>query len=338
MASMRILVVDDYQPFRRFICSTIEQKSGLQVVGEASDGLEAVQKSQELQPDLIVLDVGLPKLNGIEAARQIRKCSPASKILIVSQESSVDVAHEAFDAGVLGYVVKSYAGTELLPALDAVLRGCQFVSTGLLPSLKEARGRGSVEHPEGVASVAPRQHGIARTHEVQFYADDESLLIGWSRFIEAALLAGNAVIVAATEVHQRGLLEKLQEGGVDLSATIDEGRYLTLDIAETLSIFMVNGLPDSVRFNQATSSVIATAAKAAKGRAPKVAVCGECAPTLWLQGKVDAAIQLEHLWDEIAKKHDLDVLCGYVLTDFQRDHQNHVRELICAEHSAVLSE
>lgn len=328
MASMRILVVDDYQPFRRFICSTMERRLGLQVVGEASDGLEAVQKSQELQPDLIVLDLGLPRLNGIEAARQIRERSPASKILIVSQESSVDIAHEAFDAGVLGYVVKSYAGSELLPAVDSVLRGSQFVSTGLLPSLKEAKGRGSFEHTEGTA----------RTHEVQFYADDESLVVGWSRFIEAALLAGNAVIVAATKGHQRGLLEKFHESGVDLSAAIDEGRYLTLDIAETLSIFMVSGLPDPVRFKQATSSLLNAAAKAATGETARVAVCGECAPTLWMQGKVDAAIQLEHLWDEITKNYDVDVLCGYVLTNFQADHQNHVRERICAEHSAVLSE
>jgi DNA-binding NarL/FixJ family response regulator len=328
MASMRILVVDDYQPFRRFICSTIEQRSGLQVVGEASDGLEAVQKSQDLQPDLIVLDLGLPKLNGIEAARQIRKCSAISRILIVSQESSPDIVHEAFSTGALGYVVKSNAGSELLPAVDSVLRGSQFVSACLLPSLKEAKGRGSFEHTEGTA----------RTHEVQFYADDESLLVGWSRFIEAALLVGNAVIVAAAEGHQRGLREKLHEGGVDLSVAIDEGRYITLDIAETLSIFMVSGLPDPVRFKQATGRLLSAAAKAATGETARVAVCGECAPTLWVQGKMDAAIQLEHLWDEITKKYDVDVLCGYVLTNFQADHQNHLRQRICAEHSAVLSE
>lgn len=130
----------------------------------------------------------------------------------------------------------------------------------------------------------------------------------------------------------------MHEDGVDLSAAIDEGRYLTLDIVETLSTFMVNDLPDPVRFKNTTSSLITAAVKAAKGETARVAVCGECAPTLWLQGKVDAAIQLEHLWDEIAKKCDVDVLCGYVLTNFQRDHQNHVCELICAEHSAVLSE
>ncbi len=335
--SMRVLVVDDYEPFRRFICSTLKQRLDLQVIGEASDGLEAVKKSEELKPDLIILDLGLPKLNGLEAARQIRKCTPASRILIVSQESSADIAHEAFSMGVLGYVVKSFAGSELLPAVESVLRGDRFISTGLLPSLTRAQGRADFEHPAGVPSAAKKKAQIAHTHEVQFYSDDESFLAGFGRFIEAALLAGNAVIVAATEVHQDALLRKLHESGLDLSSAIDEGRYLTLDIAATLSNFMVNGLPDPARFQKATSSVIIQAARAAKGTPPRVAVCGECAPALWVEGKVDGAIQLEHLWDEITKQYDLDVLCGYVLTDFQRDHENHVRERICAEHSAVLS-
>jgi CheY-like chemotaxis protein len=103
----------------------------LQIVGEVSDGLEAVQKAQELQPDLIVLDIGLPTLNGIEAARRIRKLSPESKILFMSQESSADVVQEALALGALGYVVKVHAGSDLLPAVGAVLGGRQFVSASL---------------------------------------------------------------------------------------------------------------------------------------------------------------------------------------------------------------
>ncbi len=159
--------------------------------------------------------------------------------------------------------------------------------------------------------------------------------LAFSRFIEAALLAGNAVIVAATEVHQSGLLEELYEGGVNLSAAIDQERYLTLDIAETLSTFMVNELPDPVRFHKVTSDLVALAPKASQGKPPKIAVCGEYAPTLWAQGNADAAIQLEHLWDEIAKTHDMDVLCEHVLTNFQHEREAHIRERICAEHSAV---
>ena len=100
-------------------------------MGEVSDGLEAVQKVEELQPDLIVLDIGLPSLNGIEAARRIRKLSPESKILFVSQESSADVVQEALGTGAHSYVVKSDAGSELLPAVKAVLEAKRFISASL---------------------------------------------------------------------------------------------------------------------------------------------------------------------------------------------------------------
>jgi DNA-binding NarL/FixJ family response regulator len=113
-STVRVLVVEDYEPFRRFVCSTLRKGPDLQIVGEASDGLEALHKVEELQPDLIVLDIGLPTLNGIEAARRSRKLAPESKILFVSQESSSDVVQEALGLGTLGYVVKAYAGSELL--------------------------------------------------------------------------------------------------------------------------------------------------------------------------------------------------------------------------------
>jgi DNA-binding NarL/FixJ family response regulator len=106
MESVRVLVVEDFAPFRQFICSELEKNPKLQVIAEASDGLEGVRKAEELQPDLIVLDIGLPTLSGIEAARSISRLSLKSKILFVSQESSADVVREALRIGALGYVVK----------------------------------------------------------------------------------------------------------------------------------------------------------------------------------------------------------------------------------------
>src|SRR5208283_340238 len=130
MSTFRVLVVDDYEPFRRFVCSTLAKKPELQIVAEASDGLEAVKKAEELRPDLIVLDIGLPTLNGIETARRIRKLSPESRILVLTQESSADVVQEVLRLGALGYVVKAYAGRELLAAVKAVCQGRRFVSRG----------------------------------------------------------------------------------------------------------------------------------------------------------------------------------------------------------------
>jgi DNA-binding NarL/FixJ family response regulator len=121
MSPIRVLVVDDFKPFRQFVCSTLGRRSDVHVIGEAADGLEAVQKAEELKPDLIMLDIGLPTVNGIEAARQIRKLSPESKIIFLSQESSPDVMQEAFRLGAWGYIVKSHAGRNLLAAVESVL-------------------------------------------------------------------------------------------------------------------------------------------------------------------------------------------------------------------------
>ena len=127
--SVRVLVVDDFEPWQRFASTTLRNQPEIEIVGNISDGLEAVQQAQQLQPDLILLDIGLPTLNGIEAARRIREVSPTSKILFVSENRSWDIAKEALRSGGNGYVVKSNAASELLPAVAAVLQGTPFVSS-----------------------------------------------------------------------------------------------------------------------------------------------------------------------------------------------------------------
>jgi DNA-binding NarL/FixJ family response regulator len=128
---IRVLVVDDFENWRRQIQLLLQARPAWQVVAEASDGSEAVQKAEDLKPDLILLDIGLPKLNGIEAARRIRQRSPSSKIIFLSQNSDLDVVRAAVDTGALGYVLKTDAGGELLPAVDAVLGGKQFFSRSI---------------------------------------------------------------------------------------------------------------------------------------------------------------------------------------------------------------
>jgi DNA-binding NarL/FixJ family response regulator len=136
------------------------------VICEASDGLEAVQKAEELQPDLIVLDLGLPKLNGLEAARQIRKLSPNSKILFLSQESSADVVQEALGLGAFAYVVKSDAGNELLTAVNAVLRSEKFVSSRFADhdsnTTSDAQGRESFRRNNAARTFANTRIKLTR--------------------------------------------------------------------------------------------------------------------------------------------------------------------------------
>jgi len=127
-STVRVLVVDDYVPFRRFVLSELGKRSELQIVGEASDGLEAVQKAEELQPDLVVIDIGLPTLNGIEAGKRIHDVVPQAKILFVTQNNDVDVVRAVLSNGASGYVLKPDASKELLQAVNAVLQGDRFVS------------------------------------------------------------------------------------------------------------------------------------------------------------------------------------------------------------------
>ncbi len=129
VSTIRVMVVEDFQPFRQLVCSKLQENSELQVICEVSDGLDAVQKAEELQPDLILLDIGLPTLNGIKAAHRILGLAPESKIIFLTQETSPDVVQEAMRLGAWGYVFKIYAARDLLLAIDAVVSGKLFVSS-----------------------------------------------------------------------------------------------------------------------------------------------------------------------------------------------------------------
>jgi DNA-binding NarL/FixJ family response regulator len=292
-----------------------------QVIAEAADGPEAVQKAEELKPDLIVLDIGLPKLNGIEAARRIRRVSPSTKIVFLSQNNDPDVVRVALSTGALGYVQKTDVRSDLLPTIEAVLQGRQFVSS----SIKGYRFTNS--------SVEKAPH----RHEVLFYSDDTVLLDTLTRFITTALKAGNAAIVLATKLHRDSLLQRLKAGGVDTDGALQQGTYTSLDAADTLSTIMVNDMPDPVRFFGGIGGFIESAAKAAKSEQPRVAVFGEAVALLQAEGKADAAIRFEQLGNDLGKAHEVDILCAYPLSSFHGKEDKHVFESICAEHSAVYS-
>jgi len=169
----------------------------MRVIGEALDGPSAVLSAQQFLPDLIVLDIGLPGLNGIEVARRIRELHLNSKILFLTENLSQDVAEEALRAGGNGYVVKSDAAGELLLAIEAVLQDKQFVSSSLSRSDPQdpTNQLASDADRRVVPSLSSEGVETARRHNVGFYFDDRNFLDDLTRFIGTALNAGNAAVV-----------------------------------------------------------------------------------------------------------------------------------------------
>jgi DNA-binding NarL/FixJ family response regulator len=314
-----VLVVDDYEPFRRLICTILENPR-FRIIGEASNGLEAVRKAEELQPDLILLDIGLPQLNGIEAARRISKVAPHSKILFISQEDSSDVVQAALGLGVLGYVHKSRTHADLLPAIESVLAGGQFVSA-------------SLEMPQASDET---NIGAPVRHEALFYSEDAVLIDRVARFIAPALSSDNPAIVVATESHREGFARRLKQEGIDVEGVIQKGMYISLDATETLSGLLVNDSLDRVRFINHVTELFKNASTAINKRCPRIALFGEGVGLLCAEGNTGAAIDVEKLWNALLRTHEnVDLLCAFSLSAFYGEAHKNVYESICKEHSAV---
>ena len=318
--AIRILVADDFVPWWRFISSIIVEHTDWHIVGEAADGIVAVQKAGELKPDLILLDVGLPQLNGIEAARQLRQLVPNSKILFLSGFHDPDIVREALRTGASGYVVKSDLGSELTKAIEATLRGEQFVSSSAKGYiLGDAEDSQTPNGPIRIDNLTSSPH----RHEILLCHDDAAILHGFTHFIAAALSAGNPAIVLATEPHRDGLLQQLRALGVPIDAAVDQGTYVALDAGEPT---------EAIEFLDAIRGMSEAAAKAGK-KYPRVAFCGERAGRLWAEGKRVEAAQLEQLCDDLARAEKVDVLCVYPLPQGQDEIS--ALNSIFAEHTAA---
>jgi hypothetical protein len=225
--------------------------------------------------------------------------------------------------------------------VKAVLAGKRFVSTSLAGhGLNEPHdSQTGTLNRDNAATIAPSSNiGITRQHQVGFYSNDRHFLDDVTRFIKSVLKDGNVVIFVATESHRESLLSALQAGGLDMGATINEGRYIQLDAAEAISMFMVNGVLDPVRYLELFGDLIAATRRVVGGANRRVLVLGECVNLLWAQGNADTAIQIEKLCNQLIKLHDLDILCAYSLNSVEGRMDNDTFEQICAEHTAICSQ
>ena len=221
---------------------------------------------------------------------------------------------QAFRRGAHGYVYKPRVQRDVLPVLEAIIRGGRFVSGGLE---RIAQGDSLASH----------------RHDVVFCSSDAVLIGAFSRFIAGELREGNAVVAVVTAAHERSLQSSLEASHVDVALAIRQQRYLPVNVSELLAKATVNGCPDPSRYLDAAGDLLTDVTRRATDQHARVAACGEGTAIFWTQGHVEAAIQLEHLWDEIAMSRQMDILCAYPLA--ARDESVPTVRRLCAEHTAV---
>lgn len=174
-----------------------------------------------------------------------------------------------------------------------------------------------------------------RAHVVQFYEEDQTLIELLSRFVGVALVAGDSAVVIATKKHRDGIILRLADRGLDVSIARNQGRYVPLDAAQTLTRTLRDGRPDPERFLQILGDVVNSAARAANGGRNRVVTFGEMVALLWAQGKVDAALHVEELWNRLAEKHAFSLCCAYPMNGFTGNPHAAPFLKICAQHSHV---
>lgn len=198
--SFRILVADDHEVVRRGLCALLQAQLDWEICGEAADGREALEKTQKLKPDVVILDIGMPSLNGLEATRQILKLNPQTKILILTLHDSDQVVREVLNAGARGFLLKSDAARDLVAAVEALRRDKTYftskVAAMVLEGFLKNGTPSAVPAPPTRGRLTPREREI-----VQLLAEGKSTK-------EVAVALGLSVKTA--ETHRSNIMRKLE--------------------------------------------------------------------------------------------------------------------------------
>ena len=196
MAAFRILVADDHEVVRKGLIAILERQPEWQVCGEACNGREAVEKAKQLMPDVMVMDVSMPGLNGLEATRHVVKANPATKVLILTLHDSEQIVRDVLDAGARGFLLKSDSGCELVAAVDALRRHKTYFTSRVAALVLEGYLRGGTPFNPGRSPLTPREREV-----VQLLAEGSSTK-------EVAVALGLSVKTA--ETHRSNIMRKLQ--------------------------------------------------------------------------------------------------------------------------------
>lgn len=343
MSMHRVLLVEDFCTFRRAIRMLLEQHPDFQVVGEAANGYEAIQQAARLLPDLILLDINLPQLNGLQVVPQILNLSSSSKIVFLTQEASADIAEEALGLGARGYLVKADAGSELLESLEAIARGERYLSRRLSAQIpgEVLRGLGiksrSVKQVAPPGPIASQKEHTQCAHEAQYCLDDSDFQESLRVCVSKALSSGDAVIVLATEFHQDALCRGLQAKGQAVKEAIRTGRLQLVDAEAAIAEYLTDEPRDEKRSIEEARLLVESAEKARIGEYSRVCVFGECLSLLYAKGKGEVVLRLERLWSELGKTHNLYLRCWYVVSRQQLEYDSQFFQRVCKEHTTVHS-
>jgi DNA-binding NarL/FixJ family response regulator len=200
MSSVRILIADDHEIFRRGLAAELTQVPGWVVAGEAANGREAVELAAALKPDLVILDLTMPELNGLEAARKIISAEPAARVLILTAHESEQLVREVLSAGAQGYVLKSDAGRILVAALQALLDGGSFFTSNVARMVLDGYLRSESRDTDAPDTLSAREREI-----VQLLAEGNS-----NKDIARAL----NISVKTTETHRSNIMRKMGFGSL----------------------------------------------------------------------------------------------------------------------------
>ena len=306
MRSVEVLIVDDHELLRRTIRSFLETHPDYHVCGEASDGTEAIEKVRQLHPDLVLMDINMPRMDGLEATRIIRSEAPNCDVVIVTQNDMAIAREQARSVNAKGAVAKCNLTRDLLP----IMRGVKMENNSSFDTTKDLASQG--EPWCGLLNGA-----APRDHIVQLYQDQQFLNRAVCRFAAAAIANGEGVILVPTVAHWDAFRPRLESEGVDVKAAEKRGQLTVVDADNLLPTFMRDGMPDSPVFLGLAQSVVSQAR--GDGRYPKVRWWGEMVNILWERGDVAASMQLEDQFDQLAYEQDIAIFCSFLMDNFDGD-------------------
>lgn len=325
-----VLLVDDFRSFRTEAASIIQKKPEFNIIAEASNGLEAIEKAELFGPDLILLDIGLPKLNGIGVAKELTHRKASSQIVFLTGEEDDDCVSEALTVGAKGYVFKRRLQSDLVPALKLAAAGHFFVS----PYGFIGQTDSEVMRPSPASSSA--WHGSS-THTMEFYSDESALVSGVSELVRASLSQDRVVVALLKRNHIACASRRLVESGVDLEGAIRWGGYRPFAIEGTIPFLMPNGRLDRARFATFFEPVLAHAAWNAERKCSGAVVLADLASALIDLGyDHENALRTEELWNDLVQKRPFLVHCVCPVTTLGAKRNRDTLAQICPHHSRVI--